>query len=370
VPDASTAERLHRFERSMRRRLDVKIAVTRVWTSLPAALQIVVGVIASYSFSHYVLGHTTPLLSITVVIATLGFARDARPRRVFDSVVGILIGILFSELLFTVLGGGVWQLALILFLTFVVARLLSPSAAFATAAGLQSMLVVLLPAPDGVLTRSVDGLVGGIVALAVTALVPRDPRGIARRDAGRLVSTLAESFDALLDGLRSGDELAAQLAVDRARRTQPIIDDWTSSLDSALSIARISPFLRRHLPALRHQSRVLTGLDLAARHLRVIDRRVSFLLRDGVPRPALAALLGGIAAAIALLGESIDSPARAQEAALALERIAPRLDPAAIVPGAPVTETVIVLLARPLVIDLLVASGRTPESARALLPEV
>jgi len=355
----------------MRRRLDLKIAVTRVWTSVPAALQIVVAVVASYAFSHYVLGHTVPLLSITVVISSLGFGRDARPRRVFDSVVGILIGILFSEVLFTLLGSGIWQIALILFLTFVVARFASPSAAFAAAAGIQSMMVMLLPDPDGgVLTRSVDGLVGGVIALLVTALVPRDPRAIARRDAGRLLSILAESFQALLDGLRGGDEPAASLAVERLRRTQPLVDDWNASLDSALSIARLSPFLRRHLPALRHQARVLHGLDLAARHLRVIDRRVSFLVRDGAARPELAGVLAEFAAGIAELGASIDDPARAADAAARFEKLAPRLDPAVVVPGAPVTETVIVLLARPLLVDLLIASGRTGDEARALLPEV
>jgi uncharacterized membrane protein YgaE (UPF0421/DUF939 family) len=355
----------------MRRRLDLKIAATRAFNSVPAAVQIVAGVVLSYSISHYLLGHSVPLLSITVVISTLGFGRDARPRRVFDSVVGILIGILFSELLFTLLGSGVWQLALILFLTFVVARFASPSAAFAAAAGVQSMMVMLLPNPDGgVLTRSVDGLIGGLVALAVTALVPRDPRGLARRDAGRLLSTLAESFQALLDGLRHGDEPAASLAVERLRRTQPLIDDWSSALDSAISIARISPFLRRHLPSLRQQARVLQSLDLAARHLRIIDRRVSFLLRDGIERPELAALLGEFAAGIEILGASIDDPARFDDAAAAFERIAPRLAPDLIVPGAPVTETIIVLLTRPLVVDLLVASGRPADEARALLPEV
>jgi uncharacterized membrane protein YgaE (UPF0421/DUF939 family) len=367
----SSADRLRRFERSMRRRLDVKIAVKRAWNSVPAALQIVVAVLGSYAFAHYVLGHAVPLLAMTVVISTLGFGRDARPRRVFDSVVGILIGILFSEVLFTFLGGGIWQIAIILFLTFVVARLVSPSAAFAAAAGVQSLLVTLLPAPDGgVLVRSVDGLVGGVVALLVTALVPRDPRAIARRDAGRLLSTLAESFDALLDGLRTGDEAAASLAVERLRRTQPLVDDWNSSLDSALSIARISPFLRRHLPALRHQARVLHGLDMAARHLRVLDRRVSFLVRDGVARPELAEMLAEIDGSIALLGQSIDDPGRAEDAAAVLEAMAPRLDPALIVPGAPVTETVIVLLSRPLVVDLLIAAGRSGDAARALLPEV
>jgi uncharacterized membrane protein YgaE (UPF0421/DUF939 family) len=366
-----SAERLRRFERGMRRRLGLKIAVGRVWGSVPAALQIVVGVVASYAFSHYVLGHQVPLLSITVVISCLGFGRDASPRRVFDSVVGILIGIVFSEVLFTFLGSGVWQIAAILFATLLVARFISPSAAFAAAAGVQSMMVMLLPDPDGgVLTRSVDGLVGGVIALIVTALVPRDPRAIARRDAGQLVSTLAESFQALLDGLRAGDEPAASLAVERLRRTQPIIDAWNVSLDSAIAVSRISPFLRRHLPALRHQARVATGLDLAARHLRVIDRRVSFLLRDGVPRSELAVLLGSVAEGIALLGRSIDEPARADDAAELLAGIAPTLEPAAIVPDAPVTETIIVLMTRPLVVDLLVAAGRSPDEARALLPEV
>jgi uncharacterized membrane protein YgaE (UPF0421/DUF939 family) len=369
--DSPSADRLRRFERSMRRRLDLKIAVKRAWNSVPAALQIVVAVVASYAFAHYVLGHSVPLLSITVAISSLGFGRDARPRRVFDSVVGILVGILFSEVLFTLLGSGVWQIALILFLTFVIARFASPSAAFAAAAGIQSMMVMLLPDPDGgVLTRSVDGLVGGVIALLVTALVPRDPRALARRDAGRLLSTLAESFDSLLDGLRTGDEAAASLAVTRLRRTQPLVDDWNAALDSAISIARISPFLRRHLPALRHQARVLQGLDLAARHLRVMDRRVSFLLRDGVARPQLAELLARVAEGIVVLGASIDEPSKAEEAAAVFEEIAPRLDPAVIVPDAPVTETIIVLLTRPLVVDLLVACGRTGDDARALLPAV
>jgi uncharacterized membrane protein YgaE (UPF0421/DUF939 family) len=355
----------------MKVRLDVKVALTRVASSTPAAVQIVVAVLASYAFSHYVLGHASPLLSITVVITALGFGRDARPRRVFDTVVGILVGILFSEVLFTVLGGGLWQIAVILLLTLLLARLISPSAAFAAAAGVQAMLVMLLPPPGGgVLTRSVDGLVGGIVALLVTALIPRDPRGIARRDARRLTSALGESLDALLAGLRQGDEPAASLSVERLRRTQILVDDWTSSLDSATSISRISPFLRRHLGTLRHQARVLRGMDLAARHLRVLARRVSFLLRDGTPRPELVALLEPVAVAIALLGRSIETPDHSTEAATILEELVPQLNPNVSLPGAPVTESVIVLLLRPLVIDLLEASGRSADDARKLLPPV
>ena len=177
-------------------------------------------------------------------------------------------------------------------------------------------------------------------------------------------------MDALLSGLRQGDEPAASLAVERLRRTQALVDDWTSSLDSATSIARISPFLRRHLPDLRHQHRLLKGMDLAARHLRVIARRVSFLVHDRVARPEMADLLAPVAAAISLLGESVDHPERRDNAAALLETLVARLSPATALPNAPVTESVIVLLIRPLVVDLLEASGRSANDARALLPPI
>jgi hypothetical protein len=204
----------------------------------------------------------------------------------------------------------------------------------------------------------------------VTALIPRDPRGIARRDARRLTSAIGEALDSLVAGLRQADEPAASLSVDRLRRTQALVDDWTSSLDSAIAISRISPFLRRHLGTLRAESQVLQGMDLTARHLRVIARRVSFLLRDGLPRPELADLLEPIAAAIALLGASVEHPEKRAEAQVVLEDVVVRLHPEATVPGAPVTESIIVLLLRPLVVDLLIASGRDGDEARALLPPV
>jgi uncharacterized membrane protein YgaE (UPF0421/DUF939 family) len=353
----------------MRRRLDYKIASRRAVQSIPAAVQIVVGVVASYSVAHFALGHATPLLAITVVISTLGFTRDARPRRVLETTIGILVGIILSELILIVVGHGVWQIGVVLLVTFVVARFVSANPGFAVAAGTQSMLVMILPVPPGgPFVRSLDGLIGGVIALLVTALVPRDPRRIARRDARALISTLSQSMNSMIEGLVENNLPAASMAVERLRRTQQMIDDWGDSIDTALSVARISPFLRRYLPELRSQQVLMLGMDLAARHLRVIGRRVFFLLREGGGRAELTELLGSIAEAIDLLGESLADPARGGQAARILQEIAPRLDPAVIMPNAPVTESVFVLLVRPLVVDLLVTTGSTADEARALLP--
>lgn len=355
----------------MYRRLDFKVAASRALASIPAALQILVGVLASYSIARYALGHEAPFLAITVVISVLGFHRDARPRRVLESAVGILFGVVLAELFVLTIGRGLWQIAVVLFVAMLAARFASPSNAFALAAAVQAVLVIVLPEPEGgVFTRSVDGLIGGIMALLVTALVPRNPIAIARRDARRLVAALTESIDTIALALRDGDDAAASLALDRLRQTQALIDDWNTSLESAAAIARISPWLRRYRPLLRHEAQVLAAMDLSSRHLRVVGRRALGMLRDGEPRPQHAALLERIGVAITLLGTGIEEPGRTAEAKTLLDELAVTLHPSQLVPGAPVGDTIVVHLVRPLVVDLLVAAGRTPEEARALLPHI
>ena len=77
-----------------RSRLNPKPALTRVRRSLPGILQIVVAATGAYVFAEMVLGHPTPLLAATVTVSSLGLVRDARPIRVLETVIGMLVGIL------------------------------------------------------------------------------------------------------------------------------------------------------------------------------------------------------------------------------------------------------------------------------------
>lgn len=352
-------------------RIDPRSSWSRAAESVSPALQIVAAATAAYAFCHYVLGHSIPLLAVTVTISSLGFVRDARPARVLESAVGIVIGIAVSEALLLVVGHGVWQIALVLFVTLIAARLISPSNAFALAAGVQSMLVMLLPLPEGgPFQRSIDGVIGGAVALLVTALLPRDPRRLARRDARKLFQVVSSSLSSLVIALEKADEPAAERALERLRSTGPLIDGWGASLESARAISRISPFLRRHGPELEAQARMLHGSELAIRNLRVISRRIDFLVRDGVPRPQIASLVASLATSVTLLGESLEDPLVADTARVGLSAIAERLHPDLVATDAPVTDSVVVLMLRPLLVDLLTASGFTEEKACATLPEV
>lgn len=359
---------LRRLARRVQFRAQVTAGARRASQSLPAALQIVIAAVASYSIAHFLLGHATPLIAVTVTITSLGIARDARPRKVLETAIGVTVGIALSEVIVLVIGKGGWQLAIVLFATLVITRAVSANPAFAVAAAVQSTLVVLLPDPaGGPFTRSLDALVAGAVALAVTALIPRDPARAAARDRRALFAVLQESVDSIVDCLNDADEGAGELALSRLRRTQPMIDAWTTTHDTALSVSRISPFLRSRLPTLERSTRVLAAADLASRHLRTLSRRVEFLVRDGVQRPALAGFVAQIATGLKLLGDELDDPQVAGAARSLLSDVARRLEPA---PGSSVPDAAIVLLLRPLVIDLLVGTGMPIEEARGLLPKV
>ena len=348
-----------------------KDSYRRAIESLAPILQIVLGATAGYSIAFYGLGHAVPLLAVTVTITALGFSRDARPRRVLETAVGMITGIALSEGMLQLFGHGVWQIALTLLVCLLSARFISGSATFALTVGLQAMLVQILPEPDGgVFVRSIDGIVGGVTALVITAVIPRDPRGLARLDANKLFDIFLEAVDSLKLATRDVDIQVADETLRKVRRTQPLVDNWRMSLDSAISIARISPFLRKYRDELRGQVRLMRGMDLATRNLRVVVRRIDFLLRDRQPRPYLADLFEQIGDATRVLARSVQEPEVLDDAQEMLVEIIHQLDPKKHGIADQIREASVLLLLRPLLVDLLCASGMSEEDARAELPAV
>jgi len=370
-PVPSDSAPLRALARRVQFRVQLRAARQRVIDSLPAALQIVVAALVSYAIARYGFGHATPLIAVTVTITSLGLARDARPRRVITTAIGVTVGIAVSEVIVLLVGKGIWQLAIVLFATLLVSRAVSSNSAFAVAAAVQSTLVVVLPDPaGGPFTRSLDAVIAGVVAITATALIPRDPRRAAARNARALFSVFDESIEGLVDALQNGNHPAAELALERLRRTQGLIDDWAASLETASAIARISPWLQRYRPELRAQERALKAADLSSRHLHTLARRVVVIVDDGLSRPQLAGVLAEMQRAVAMLGREIFEPESAGSTRGALTTFASRLDPAEIVPDGDLRETLLVVLVRPLVVDLLEAVGMSPEDSRALLPRV
>lgn len=346
-------------------------ALARLTESVAPILQICLGVLAAYSIAHFGLGHAIPLFAVTVTITTLGFTRDARPRRVAETGLGMIIGIALSEVLSLLFGQGLWQMAVVLVVSLAAARLISGSASFALTVGIQAMLVQLLAAPEGgAFVRSIDGIIGGVTALAVTALIPRDPRRMANKDAAKLFEVFLATIADVRKALLNKDFKVADEALVKVRRSQPLIDNWRLSLDSAISISRISPFMRKYRDELRGQVRLMRGMDLATRNLRVVVRRIDFLLRDGVARPYLADLLEQLDAAVRLLESGLTEPQDLDAAQESLLEIIHQLDPKRFGIADQLREASVLLLLRPMLVDLLCAAGMSEDDARDELPPV
>jgi uncharacterized membrane protein YgaE (UPF0421/DUF939 family) len=343
----------------------------RLVASAPAILQVWVAAMVAYAIAHWALGHRTPLLTITVAVASLGFTRDARPARVLRTAIGMTVGILLSEVALHLVGVGFWQLALITVVTIAVARFFSAEPGFVATVLVQSMLVVLVPNPvGGPFVRTVDGLIGGAVALLATMLLPRDPRREAKRDAHTSLSGFSEVLRLLVASLRRGDGSLSSRALELARTSQAPTDAWASSLDSALAVARLSPFLRRYLPELEAQRVMHTAMDLAWRNLRVTTRRADYLVHDGTPRPEIADAVAQLATGVGLLQDGLDDVAQLPAARHAFIAVVRRLDPDDVVPAGSARDKGLVLALHPLLVDLLCATGMPIEDARAQLPAV
>ena len=352
-----------------RRRVDPRRGLARVRHSSVAILQIVVATTGAYAFAHYVLGHPAPLLAATVCVSSLGLVRDARPRRVLETVLGMLVGILVAELLLLAAGPGWWQLALALGLTLVVARFLSAQASFAIAAAIQALIVMVIPA-NAPFLRLVDGVVGGVAALVVTALIPRTLQRDEGRDGAAVYRAMDSTMATLAQALRRGDRLRAERGLEKARALQPHVDAWSTSLDSGIAIARISPFLRRQRSELLRHERIRQSTDLATRNLRVIARRTVYLSDDSLPRPIAADLLGELARAAQLVGQSLTDISLEPVAREAVRVVAGRLDPTLVMPDASLGDQNLIAALRPFAVDLLTATGMSSAEARACVPRI
>lgn len=349
--------------------LDPRAAGRRAWQAVPAAGQLAVAATASYAIAHFLLGRAVPLLAITVCLSSLGFVRDARPRRVLETAVGLSVGVALAELLLVVAGRGTWQILVAVFATLVLARVLQATPAVAVAATAQSAIVLLLQIPaGGTWARSIDGFIGGGVALLATALLPRDPRHAAQRDADVVFAGVRRALDDLSRAFRVADPASAASALRTLRGLQQAQADWSTSVDSAVAIARISPFLRPRRGELAAQRRLVDGVDLAVRSMRTVARRAEATLVDGRARPELAELVSAVGQALALLGRSAREPDAAELARRDLLLVAERLDPGQLTPGASVTDAMITVLVRPVVVDLAVAAGEPAASVRSRLP--
>ena len=118
----------------------------------------------------------------------LGTSYGQRLRRVAEVTVGVAIGVFLADLLLLLIGTGAWQVSVLVALAMTVTLLLNAGTLFVTQAAVQGIVVVTLRRTPGyAVTRWLDALIGGGVALVAAAVVPRAPLRRPREQASLVV---------------------------------------------------------------------------------------------------------------------------------------------------------------------------------------
>ncbi|WP_159611173.1 aromatic acid exporter family protein [Glutamicibacter sp. JC586] len=357
-----------------------RAGLLRARNSLPRILRMTMGAIGAFWIAESIWGHTQPIFAATSALISLGFGASTTIRKTAEVALGCTLGVALGDTLMHWFGQGIWQAALVMSLSLVVARYLDSGAIFSTQLGMQSALVVLLPVSvDGPFARSIDALTGSLLALLVIVLWPSDPR---RTPVSALSDLFKELSEAILEcswAIRDDDRRSAFHALIKARATQKHLDKLPSAFSASKELAMISPTGRRHRHELNRLSERFNHYDWTARNLRVFARRLSSVLSNGALTPegaeALAPLLREVSEAVNSLAHSVREQTLAgqqkyERAAIRqLESAAAQLDPESLGVQGLQGEGLILLL-RPMIVDLLESAGRNHDEAIAALPKL
>lgn len=349
--------RLRRSEESFRDRLWL---VRRRWRLM---LRLGISASVAYLVATEVFGHQqaffAPIAAVVVITAGAGL----RGRTLVELVGGVALGVLVGELLILSIGRGTWQMALIVTLTVVVATLTGlRGLALTQAANSSVLLAAVVPAAGAgnpAVTRFIDAFIGGVCAMAMVLLLPRNPVRDIDTEVQRLLHQLASVLRGTARALREGEPDVADEALQRARNLQPGIESLDATARNVSEIARMSPMRWRQRDHLALYVGAVRDFDNAIRDSRVLARRVSAMLRHGErPPPAIADAVEQLADAVDTVSDDLsqhDQFAEARERLVGAARTA--------VLGAPSVLTLntaaVVAQVRSIAADLLYVCGAT-----------
>jgi uncharacterized membrane protein YgaE (UPF0421/DUF939 family) len=358
-----------RQERFSAIRRAIERALGRLRAGIWPVVQTALAATMAWSAATLVLGHERPFVAAIAAVISVGAMAGQTLKRAVEWVLGVAVGLAVADGIMLAIGTGPVQTGIIVALAMAAALLIRSGVMFVTEAGVSAVLVAGLdPTTYGVSPdRFLEALVGGGMALAVSATFPSNPSMRTRQAARPVLEDLATALRDAAAALIGGDLELAQSALSEARRIDTRLSQLREELDGGYQIARLSPPRRRHLGRLAHYAAAADQLDLAVRNIRVLARAVVTMVREKgaapgqLPEAILELALAVEALAVYL--EKPDNPLDARHFALGAAGEAT----SALKSNNDLETSVLVGQIRSAAIDLLQAAGMDqPEALQAL----
>ncbi|MGN9776029.1 FUSC family protein [Micromonospora sp. H33] len=338
----------------------------RVRMALGLAVQAGLAAGLSWLAAHELLGNPQPVFAPISAVGTLAVSVGQRFRRTIELIVGVAVGVALGDFLIYLLGTGAWQLGLVVTTAIILTVFAGASVAIVIQAAATAVLIVTLSPQTANLEipRFVDALVGGGIALLVTAvLLPLNPLRVLNRAARPALDLLAAQLDVTANGLRERDRDKVQAALERLRNNKEELAAFSEAIEGAKETAMLSPARWHRRDELAHYSEAAEPIDRAMRNSGTLIRRAVTLIEDEeqIPDPMPDAV-AHLAESVRLLKHEFavgEEPEKARERSLRAVSEAGR----AYAEGVGFSGSVVVAQVRTAASDLLVASGISQDEA-------
>jgi uncharacterized membrane protein YccC len=363
-----------------RGRLSSRGAMARLRENWFPVVQTAAAAALAWLLANAVLGHANPVFAPVAAIVSLGATRGQRAQRAVELMLGVSVGIIAGDLLTSVIGVGVWQLAVIVGLAMAAAISLSAGLLLLSEAGVSATLVATVQSTTSGFppARLLDVLVGGAVALVFSQLLfPVHPVKVVRSAAEAMVRELADTLRSIADALADRDRDGAEAVLERARTISAAWGRFEQALDTGGEAARFAPARRSHRGPIGVYRDIGRPLDLIVGDVTVLARGAVRALRLDDPIPprlltALRSLAGAtdaLAARVGAVDENPEVSAPALEAVVSATELADTGQSLSLCVLIAYTQATAADLLRALGIDRDPAHERVGEAARTAMEQ-
>jgi uncharacterized membrane protein YgaE (UPF0421/DUF939 family) len=346
-----------------------RVVAERVRANLGWVAQAALATAAAWVLAQQIFGHERPIFAPVAALIGVSASLGQRRRTAVEMVIGVALGIGIADAVVSVIGTGPVQIAAVVGGAMLVAIGFGGSTVLVGEAAASALLVVTIQLPGTGLSgvRFLDSLLGGIVAIAVTSLLPRNPVEAVHRAAAPLLSEIAGTLEDIARALERRDADLAERAWARAHGLR--LAELDSAVDAGREILRLAPFRGGTRERFARYEQAAAQIRTALTSVEALSRGAVRALShdDNVPAPVPDALRD-LAETVRTLDAYLEDPAgrpvvrepalrAAAQATLVLEQTAN------------LSVSVIVAQARSTAVDLIRGWGLDREEAERLVRE-
>lgn len=328
-------------------------------------LQVSVAAGAAWLIATRVFDHPSPFFAPVAVVVVLGLAIERRGSRAYEVAFGVALGIGVASLMVLVTGTGTWQLILILVLAMAAAVLSGGGVMLVNQAAVSAVLVATVAAPDFAdsVSRFIDALIGGSIALVANAITPVDPVRLVRRHLEPLLSRLSGTLVDIADALEHSSREQIAAALERARSLDPAVREMMIAVEAGQETISLSPIRRRSRGRVDQLAAAAEPVDLMIRNTRVLARAAvrAIDLDEHIP-PVATASIRDLATAVSSFDQHLGGVPRHSATRDAALRAAATAT-AALDVTSNLAVSVIISQVRATATDLLIGLGMSREEA-------